>query len=367
MLLGGRQSGVETAVEGLCRGLCDVAGPHQILVAHRPGFDGLALRCAGVVPRAAPWWSQSRPGRILYEHLALPEVCRQWGADVLHGPGYVLPAGWRGPSVVTVYDALAVTHPEWCKPANALHLRRALAASVRRAGRVVVPSEVVREEVVEALRAPAERVRVVPLGISHEMTPAGEWAVAVVRRAHDLPERYLLWVGNLEPKKNLPDTLRAFELAARHIPHDLVLAGARGWRCEPILAALNASPVAGRIRWLGYVPESHLAGLYSGAELLVHWSLYEGAGLTPLEAMACGTPAVVSDGGALPELAGQVAPVVPLGDPADLAEVVVALAQDREQRADLARRGLEYVKQFTWQEHARKVVALYEEVAGGET
>jgi glycosyltransferase involved in cell wall biosynthesis len=188
-----------------------------------------------------------------------------------------------------------------------------------------------------------------------------------VRRAYNLPERYLLWVGNLEPKKNLPDTLRAFEAAARRIPHELVLAGARGWRCEPILAALTASPVAGRVRWLGYVPESHLAGLYSGADLLVHWSLYEGAGLTPLEAMACGTPAVVSDGGALPELAGQVAPVVPLGDPAALAGAIVALVSDRERRAELARRGLEYVKQFSWQEHARKVIGLYEEVASGDT
>lgn len=366
MLLGGRQSGVEAAVEGLCLGLAEEARGHEVLVVCRPRYAGALRSGAGVTLRRGPGWSQGRLGRVAYEHLVLPGVCKGWGAQVLHGPAYVLAGGWRGPGVLTIYDVLAVTHPEWCKRANAVHLRHALRQGARRADRVVVPSRVVQAEVVETLGVAPERVRVVPLGISAEMRPADEAAVGAARKALDLPERYLLWVGNLEPKKNLPGLLAAFERVAREAPHALVLAGARGWRDGAIVEALRGSPVAAQVRWLGYVPAAHLAALYSGAELLVHWSLYEGAGLTPLEAMACGTPAVVSDGGALPELAGQVAPVVPLGEPEELARVVLGLLGDAGAREALAARGREFVTQFTWGEHARQILRVYEEVAGGE-
>lgn len=364
MLLGGRQSGVETAIEGLCVGLGEVATGHEVLVLHRPGYVGAGIDRRWVVLRRGPGWSVGRLGRIVYEHLVLPGVCEGWGAQVLHAPGYVLPATWYGPSVLTVYDILSVTHPEWCKPANALHLRRALRSGAKRAGRVVVPSRVVGAEVVERLGVEPARVRVIPLGISADLRPATEGAVAAIRRLYGLPNQYLLWVGNLEPKKNLPGLLQAYEHVAREAPHGLVLVGGRGWRDGPILEALRTSPVAQRVRWLDYVPGAHLAALYSGAALLVHWSLYEGAGLTPLEAMACGTPAVVSDGGALRELAGQVAPVVPLGDPGELARVVLGLLGDGRRREELAARGRAHVARYTWAEHARQVLSIYEEVAG---
>ncbi len=293
----------------------------------------------------------------------LPRLARKWGADLLHGPGYVIPPGWRGPSVVTVYDVLALSHPEWCKGANALHYRVALPQSIRGASAVVVPSETVATEVVSHVGIPGEKLHVVPLGLSEQMQPADEEQVKAVRQRHNLPERYVLWVGNLEPKKNVAQMVRAFELASESIEQDFVLAGRIAWKAESSLRAIAESPAAARLHRLGYVASEELPALYSGADLLVHWSLYEGAGLTPLEAMACGTPAVVSDGGALGELAGQRATVVPLGDPADLAAAMVELLRDAPRRDELGRAGREWATQFTWQAHADRVIGIYEEAA----
>jgi glycosyltransferase involved in cell wall biosynthesis len=360
MLLGGRHSGVEVAIEGLCMGLQECAAGHDVLVLHRPLYDPRALGEGPLQFRAAPAWTNRRAGRILWERAFLPALARSWAADVLHAPGYVLPGGWNGPAVLTVYDVLAVTHPQWCKRLNAWHYGHALPASVRRADLVITPSETVRAEVI-GLGGAADKVRAIALGVGAQMHPAGPEAVAAMRERHGLDRPYILWVGNLEPKKNLPGIVRGFELAAGRIEHDLVVAGKVGWRAAEAEAALATSPQRARIRRLGYVAPGELAALYSGADVTVQWSLYEGAGLPAVESMACGTPAVVSDGGALREWAGQVAPVVPLGDPTDLAECLVALLTDAGRREDLAMRGLEWARQFTWQRYATKVMETYNE------
>lgn len=365
MLLGGKHSGVEVAIESLCRALVAAGTEHEFLLLHRgcyaPAWPGTGQ------PRmhGAPGLASGKLGRILWEQLCLPGVVRAWGADLLHAPGYVLPLRWPGPAVVTVYDILAITRPQWCTRANSLHYGRLLPATVRRADAVIVPSATVRDEIQDVLGAPEAKLRVIPLGVSPSMRPAGDEAIERVRRAHGLSGPYLLWVGNLEPKKNLPGLVAAFEALARDLPHQLVLAGAVGWKASEALGAIEASPLRERIHRIGYVADSDMPALYSGADLLVHWSLYEGAGLTPLEAMACGTPAVVSDGGALGEIAGQVAPVVPLGDAAALAREIEAVVTNPAHRAHLRERGLEWVRQFTWERHARAVLALYSEVVHG--
>lgn len=364
MLLGGKHSGVEVAIEGLCLGLRDTGAGREFLIVHRPAYDPADLRGPGMSTSQAPAWTTVRPGRILWERLALPDLARRWGADILHAPGYVLPTRWRGPAVLTVYDVLALSHPQWCKWSNVVHYKRALPPSVRRADIVAVPSQAVRDEVLTCLDAPPEKVRVVPLGVSADMTPTSDEAVAAVRAMYDLPEHYVLWVGNIEPKKNLPGIVRAFELAAPEIPHELVIAGQAAWKSGASLRAIERSSAAARIRRLGYVPASVLPALYSGADLLIHWSLYEGAGLTPLEAMACGTPAIVSDGGALPEIAGQAATVVPLGGPNDLAAAIVSVLTDSQRHAQLAHQSMAWARRFTWLKHSQRMIGLYEEAAG---
>ncbi|NSW58295.1 MAG: glycosyltransferase family 4 protein [Armatimonadetes bacterium] len=361
MLLGGAHSGVEVSIEGLCEGLAAVCEDHRFLITHRPGYTPADIEDGPFDFRLAPGWTAGKAGRIIWERICLPKVAREWGAEVLHGPGYLLPSGWRGPSVVTIYDILAITHPEWCSRANALHYRFALPRTVRQAHAILAPSEAVRAELVGHLGADPRRVHVVHLGISAIMQPPDRQAMDRVMDRYHVERPYLLWVGNIEPKKNVAGIVQAFERIARAIPHRLILVGRAAWKSEPDLRAIETSPARARIIRLGYVPAEDLPALYAGADLLVHWSLYEGAGLTPIEAMACGTPAIVSDSGALPELAGQVAPVVPLGDPDQLAHAMTSLLADRDRLAQLREAGIEWARQFTWAQHARQALGIYRE------
>lgn len=360
LLLGGLHSGVERSIEALLTALPTAAPQHEYLLACLPRYRD---RGPGGMPRlCAPGWVRSRAARILYEEFVLPGVLRG-RCDVLHAPGYILPARWRGPSVLTVYDLIALRYPEYCKPANVWHYKRALLPGMARATRVVVPSAAVAADVRALFTEAVDRLRVVSLGVEAAYQPARPETVAVVRERYGLPEQFLLFVGNLEPKKNVTGMVAAFEQIAREAPHHFVLAGRPGWKHEPTLRALARSPYRDRIHRLGYVAEADLPALYTAADVLLQWSWTEGFGLPPLEAMACGTVAVVSDGGALPEVAGTAAVVVPLGVPGDLAVAVSDLLQDAPRLAELRRRGREHAAQFTWERHARAVAALYEEAA----
>jgi glycosyltransferase involved in cell wall biosynthesis len=308
--------------------------------------------------RAVPLNGRLR--RIIYEQTRLASLLAD--CDLLHAPAYVMPLNWRKPSVLTVYDLIALQFPQWCKHSNALHYGLMLPRSLRRASAIIAPSHTVADAISERFPKVGDKVRVIVMGVDEAFRPASPDQVADLLRALAIQTPYLLYVGNLEPKKNVAAIVAAFDQIADRLPHSLVLHGAWAWRCDDVRRAIESARHPERIILVpGYLPRPQLASLYTGADLLVQWSLYEGFGLPPLEAMACGTPAVVSDGGALPEVAGPAACVVPLGPPESLAEALLALLADQAQLADLRRRGLDHAAKFTWDAHARAAVALYEE------
>ncbi|MFW6155980.1 MAG: glycosyltransferase family 4 protein [Armatimonadota bacterium] len=363
-----RPSGVERAVVGLVEGLSSISPPDQrfsLMVA--AGREDALPTGEDLVPLTAPGWAEGRAGRVFYEQALAATRLQAEQVDVLHGAAYVLPHNWEGPSVVTIHDAITVCHEQWCQWHNVIHYWLVMTRSARSASAVMVPSEFTRRELVQHVGVEGGRIRVAPLGVGAEFAPAGEDAVDGTRRRHELPERYVLCVGNVEPRKNLTAVIEAFERVAGEIPHGLVIAGKRGWKCGEICAAMQRSPFADRIRWLGWVSHEELPALYSGAELFVQWSLHEGFGLTPLEAMACGTPAVISDGGALPEVAGDVARVVPLSEGAvGLSEALVELTGGEDERVKMAERGIRHAARYTWAAHAEAVARTYREVAGAQ-
>lgn len=360
MLLGKRHSGVENSIEALVRALPEVAPQHQYLLAHTAAYSTAHAMADVVVPA----WVRGRVARILYEQCCLSSALRG-RCDLLHCPGYVMPLNWRGPSVLTVHDLIALQFPQWCKRTNALHYRFMLPRSLARATAIVVPSETTARVVGERFPGVAGKLRVIPVGIDGRYRPAGEDAVAEIRQRLNLPARFLLCVGNLEPKKNLAAVVQAFNgLCQRAGAQDLalVIAGKPAWDFADVTVAVGQSPYRQRIHLLGYVADADMPALYSAAALLVQWSRYEGVGLPPLEAMACGTPVVVSDGGALPETAGPAAEVVQLGEPQRLAEALGSLLADGARLGELRARGPAHAARFTWHAHARAVAAVYEEV-----
>jgi len=359
LLLSGPFSGVEKAIHGLLRHIGEDGGDEFVALVGND-FDERLLDGARVGIERLPVSNRSRLARIVYEEHFLSR--RLKGFDLFHAPGYVAPRRLPCPLVLTIYDLVVLTHPELARRSNVLHYRWRLPRSARAAARVIVPLECVARQVVERLGVERERVRVVPLGVGAALKPPSLDVRAAVRAKHHLARPYILFVGNIEPKKNLPTLLRAFAALKRGgLPHKLVVAGKRGWGCREVFALPAELGIGGDVRFLGYVEESDLAGLYGGAELFAFPSIVEGFGLPPLEAMACGTPVVTSDAEALLETTGEAAEHVPALDADALADAMRRVLSDAALRERLRAAGLARAAQFTWQQAAEMTRAVYRE------
>jgi glycosyltransferase involved in cell wall biosynthesis len=272
----------------------------------------------------------------------LPRRVARLGADILHCPFPLAPpARHATPTVVAVGDALAWEHPEWFTRANRTHAHTVLTRALRRASAVVVPSKHTRERLRHFTGVDAT---VTPWGIGEQFTPGEEAA-----------GDYLLAVGTLQPRKNLEAAFAAFERLER-TDLRLVVAGARGWRDEAVVARARRSPAAARIELAGRVTDDELIALYRGAACFVFPSRGEGFGFPPLEAMACGTPVVAASSGSLPEVLGDAAALVDPDDVYGLAQAVERVLADPEPwRA----RGLARAAGFSWARCAEETVAVY--------
>jgi glycosyltransferase involved in cell wall biosynthesis len=320
------------------------------------------LAAGGLRLRRVAAAGAGRPARISWTQLAAGRAARRAGADLLHGLHYELPLAGGPPAVVTVHDLTLLTYPEWHEAGKVRYFGWAMRRAVAAARRVLCVSATTARDLGERLGVPAAKVAVTPLGT--DLAPAPEAAVAAVRRRLDLDGPYLLGLGTLEPRKDLPSLVRAFAAVAGELPHRLVIAGLAGWGAGAVAAAVAASGVAERITLAGYVPEADKAALFSGADLFVYPSRYEGFGLPVLEAMACGTPAVTTTGGSLPEVAGDAALLVEPGDTGALAAAVAKLAGDPAERARLAARGRARAATMTWDRCAALTAAAYRRALG---
>ena len=301
--------------------------------------------------------------RILWEQCALARLLRHSGAQVLHAPAYVAPLNVRCPVVLTVHDLHVFTHPHFCTFANRLHYRLLLPRSIRRAAAITVYSEHVRRTLVRRFPAAAGKTHVIPPGVPapflQSTTPAQREAV---RRRLLLPPRFLLFVGDLVPRKNLPGVLKAFEqLHTQDRDLQLVLAGAYGGNRAPLSLpeVARAFHRAGLpVHCPGYVPLEYLPALYAMAEALVFPSFDEGFGLPALEAMACGCPVICSPGGAA-EVCGEAALICDPASPVSITEAAQALLSNPALRCTKIAAGVQRTAQFRWENTVQALEALY--------
>lgn len=303
------------------------------------------------------------PVRIFWEQAIQPVALRRARVDLLHAMAFVSPLVLPCPAVVTVYDLSFLHFPASFRPLNRLYLRLFTGWSVRRARRVIAISESTRQEVVRLLGKPAEQVDVIYCGVDERFHPQDPSAVAAFRRDKGLPEQFVLFLGTLEPRKNIVSLLEAY---ARLVASDggsvpaLIVAGGKGWFYEDIFAAVERLDLTDRVILAGYVPEEEKPLWYNTAELFVYPSLFEGFGLPPLEAMACGTPVIVSDTSSLPEVVGDAGIKVPPGNVAALADAMAAMLCDPAVRAEWKQRGLAQAARFSWRETAQQTIHVYE-------
>ena len=287
--------------------------------------------------------------------------------DVFHSPDFVLPPQRRGARLLTVHDLTFMRYPEGATPELRRYLNAVVPRSVRRADLVLADSESTKRDLAELLDVPPEKVRVVYAGVEPRFRPSfDDELLRQVARRYDLDPPFILTVGTLEPRKNLQRLFAAYALLRQrmHFAPRLVVVGATGWLTGCIFAALEESGIKEHVQFTGYVADEDLPAVYNLACLFVFPSLYEGFGLPPLEAMACGAPVACSHAPSLPEVVGDAALTFEPTDVEAMADAMLRLLTDSEMRADLIVRGRDRATHFTWTAAATNLLAAYREVAG---
>lgn len=352
--------GIGTYIRGLLGALAEAPRGHEFVALLDPADLG-RIAGPGTHLREVP----VRAGKYgLGEHVLVPRAARLAGAELLHEPHYTLPLGWSGPAVVTIHDLIHLRFARFFPPGAPLYTRAMAGLAVRRARLVITDSQDTRNDVVELLGARPGDVRVIPLGVSPGFAQCAPEEVATCLEQRSLPVGYLLYVGARKAHKNLPLLFEALARIPASERPPLVLSGAPWTADEPLARLAGRLGLDGFVHFAGDLrDEATLACIYSGATLYVQPSLTEGFGLPPLEAMACGTPVLSSNGGALPENAGNAAELLPPRDPDAWAQSIVALLGDTARRGELVRRGLAHSRAFTWRRTAEQTLAVYEEAA----
>jgi glycosyltransferase involved in cell wall biosynthesis len=286
--------------------------------------------------------------------------------DIVHDLTGIAPFGLgvgRARTISTVYDVIPLSFPGVSTRLDALIYRRWLPWMLPRLDTVITVSDSSRRDITRFMRVDPARIHVIPGAVSPRWQPPDADALRAARAAYSLPERYLLYVGNVEARKNLQRVIAAYATLPTDTP-PLVIVGPHKWRYSAIVAA--AAELGDRLIFTGYVDDAHLPAVYGGALLFLFPSLYEGFGLPVLEAMACGTPVITSTASSLPEVAGDAALLVDPTDTDAIAAAMVRLLADADLQHELRKKGLARAADFSWPQAARRTLTAYQNLDYGQ-
>jgi glycosyltransferase involved in cell wall biosynthesis len=358
-----RAAGVSLYTHHLLMHLPGTAPQHEYVAFQ--GKDGLAVPDIRTLFSPIPTVNPAL--RILWEQTGLPLSASHMGVDLVHGTVNVVPLVFRGPTVVTVHDLSFLRLAAQFPPMKAIYLKHAVDLSTRRATHVIAVSQNTRQDLVDLLNLPEEKISVVYSGALpvFRPLPAAERGAFLQARFGGRP--MILHVGTLQPRKNIDVLIRAFAAVRRNagIPHVLALVGARGWMYENLFTLVQRESLTEHVEFIDFVASEDLPLWYNSADLLAYPSAYEGFGLPVLEAMACGVPVVTSASSSLAELAGGAGITVPPGSQEALELALMRVLDDESLRAEMRARGLARAAQFTWQRTALDTVSVYDQVLNG--
>lgn len=364
-----QRAGIASYTLGLLQGLADLGTAHEYLVL-QSRKDREALPLPANFRRRSLW----TPCHHRFERQALAVELLGLGLDVLHSPDFIPPARFLGHrrTVITVHDLAYLKFPDVLTPESQRYYGQ-IGPAVEEADAVIAVSENTKRDLMALLDAPEDKIVVIPEAPDAEYQPLGDSpAIASTLARYQLTRQYFLFVGTIEPKKNLKTLIESYarfrkiDRSSNTLP-DLVVAGRKGWLYADVLRLVDELDLKRYVRFLGPVPRSDLPMLYNAALALTYPSIYEGFGLPVLEAMACGTPVITSNVSSLPEVAGDAALSV---DPRDVDALTQALNRiwtSPELRTELRRKGLARARLFSWEKTARATLDVYERVVRDRT
>ncbi len=301
-----------------------------------------------------------------FEQFTLAIELRRLRLDVLHSPDFIPPFHGDFKRVITVHDLNFLYYPQFLTADSRRYYNDQIERAVTVADHIMADSHATRLDLIRMLSVPEDKISVVWLAPNAIFRPMDRTALNAARARLHLPARYILFAGTLEPRKNVAGLLRGYRaLLDRHTDApspDLILAGSRGWLFDETRAAIDQLQLSDRVRWIDAPEDEDLVALYNAASVFALPSHYEGFGLTVLEAMACGTPTIISDRGSLPEIAGGASLMIDPDDPIGLADALERVLDDVDLQRELRNKGLQRVKEFSWERCACEVVSVYHRV-----
>lgn len=298
--------------------------------------------------------------RILREQFTLPQLAQNAKANLLHLTGFAAPLRSSVPVIMTVMDLIGVLFSENFTPASRFYWSRYLPFTLRAARHIITLSENTKRDVLKIVRLPAERITVIPPGVDARFQKIMDSEILQAARTRlNLPEEFFLFVSTLEPRKGVDTLIRAFAEIAPSVHEHLILVGKRGWAYENYFELARALDLASRVHFLDYVSDQDLPCVYNLATAFVFPSRYEGFGLAPLEAMACGTPVISSSTSSLPEVIGDAGILVPSKDVDGFARAMRDLSQSESLQKNLSAKGLERAAIFSWKRSAEQTAQVY--------
>ena len=283
------------------------------------------------------------------------------GCDIYHVSEISIPPVKKAKRVAFVHDLTTLLFPQFHVPSN-VFVHRQRFERLSEVDAILTNSETTKRDIVDHLKISSEKIHVTHLGADEVFRPMPKEGIHPVLERHGIQQPYLLFVGTLEPRKNLETLILAFNRLKEkdHISHQLVLAGQKGWLCEPILRAIEASPYHSDILRTNYLAEGDLPALMNGAEVFVYPSFYEGFGLPVLEAMQCGTPVVTSNVSSLPEVGGDACLYVDPHSVEEIADRIRMVLTDSNLQKSMSEKGIVQAKHFSWEKCARETLRVYE-------
>lgn len=293
----------------------------------------------------------------------MPKFLEKEGFDLVHEPMQLGPFFFRKKyrAVVTIHDLSPLVFPKTFNWTIPIHHLLGLNMTLPVVNRIITDSKSTRKDVVTRFPVASDKIRVIHLGVSDSFSKRQKSEVKAFRKKYRLDFPFILYLGTLEPRKNIVTLISAYASLKNKISHKLVIGGAKGWKFSHIFKKVQESGLEQDIIFLGFVPDKDLALLYSSADLFVFPSLYEGFGLPPLEAMKCGCPVVVSNSSSLPEVVGDAALTVDPHDVSGLADAIYKILSSVKLRRDLVRKGFLNVKHFSWKRCAKETLKVYKE------